>query len=126
MLRRHITCQRSGQAARLIRNKCRGSTTQRPYIRLRPLAYVMCTMPRGSTGAPPERRAEAYTVWSGHVLAPDHHLALIIAWVFFVAESRDPAVRCPDPTQRGPDPIWGSGLCPVEVLNLTRRSGLYI
>jgi hypothetical protein len=58
-------------------------------------------MPRGSTGAPPERGAEAYTVWSEHVSAPDPLLALIKAWVFFVPESWDPAVSGPDPTQRG-------------------------
>jgi hypothetical protein len=52
-----------------------------------PLAYVTCTMPRGSIGAPTEREAEAYTVWSGHVSAPDPRLALIKAWVFFVPES---------------------------------------
>jgi hypothetical protein len=65
---------------------------------LRQLAYVTCTVPRGSIGAPPERGAEAYTVWSGHVSAPVPYLDLIKAWVFFVPESRDPAVSDPDPT----------------------------
>jgi hypothetical protein len=32
----------------------------------------------------------------------------------------------PDPTQRGPEPIPGIRFAPVEVLDLTRRSGLYI
>jgi hypothetical protein len=82
MPRRHIVCQWTGQAARLIHNKCRGRATQRPYVRLRPLAYVTCTMPRGSIGALPERGAEVYTVRSGHVSAPDPRLALINAWVF--------------------------------------------
>jgi hypothetical protein len=127
MPRRHITCQRSGQAARLIRNKCRGSVTQWPYVSLRrPLAYVTCQLPRGSIGAPPERGAEAYTVWSGHVLAPDHRPTLIKTWIFFVPESWDPAVSGLDPTQRGPEPIPGVRFAPVEVLGLTRRSGLYI
>jgi hypothetical protein len=54
MLRRHITCQWNRQAARLIRIKCSGRAAQRPYVRLRPFAYVTCTMPRGSIGAPPE------------------------------------------------------------------------
>jgi hypothetical protein len=126
MPRRHITCHWNGQAARLIRNKCRGRAAQRPYVRLRPLAYVTCTMPRGSIGAPPECGAEAHTVWSGHVSAPDHRLALIKAWVFFVPESRDPAVSGPDPTQRGPEPIPRARFAPMEVLDLTRRSGLYI
>jgi hypothetical protein len=83
-------------------------------------------MPRGSIGAPPERAAEAYTVWSGHVSAPDPRLALIKAWVFFVPESRDPAVSGLDPTERGPEPILGVRFAPVEVLDLTRRSVLYI
>jgi hypothetical protein len=71
MPRRHITCQWNGQAACLIRNKCRGRAAQRPYVRLCPLAYVTGSWPRGSIGSPPERGAEAYTAWSGHVSAPD-------------------------------------------------------
>jgi hypothetical protein len=35
-------------------------------------------------------------------------------------------VSGPDPTQRGPEPIVGGRFAPVEVLGLTRRSGLYI
>jgi hypothetical protein len=31
-----------------------------------------------------------------------------------------------NPTQRGPDPILGVRFAPVEVLDLTRRPGLYI
>jgi hypothetical protein len=126
MPRWHIACQWIGQAARLIRNKCRGRATQRPYVRPHPLAYVTCTMPRGSIGAPPERGAEAYTVRSGHVSAPDPRLALIKAWVFSVPESWDPAVSGPDPTQSGPEPILGVRFAPVEVLDLTRGPGLYI
>jgi hypothetical protein len=91
MLRRHIA-----------RTKCRGRAAQRPYVRLRPLAYVTGSRPRGSIGSPHEWGAEAYAVWSGHVSAPDPRLALIKAWVFFVPESWDPAVSGPDPTQRGP------------------------
>jgi hypothetical protein len=83
MSRWHITCQWSGQAARLIRNKCRGRAAQRPYIRLHPLAYVTRTMPCGSIGALPERGAGVHTVRSGHVSAPDPRLASIKAWVFF-------------------------------------------
>jgi hypothetical protein len=77
---------------------------QRPYVRLRPLAYVMGIWPHGSLGSPPEQGVEVYMVWSGHVSALDHHLALIKAWVFFVPESRDPTEGGPDPTQRGPGP----------------------
>jgi hypothetical protein len=126
MPRRHIACQWNGQATRIIRNKCRGRTVPRPYVRLRSLAYVTGTMPRGSIGASPERGAEAYTVRSRHVSAPDPRLALIKAWVFSIPESRDPAVSGPDPTQRGPEPILGARSVPVEVLDLTRRFGLYI
>jgi hypothetical protein len=126
MLRRHITCQWNGQAAHLIRNKCRGCVAQRPYVRLRPLAYVTGCMPCGSIGALPERGAEAYTVWSGHVSAPDPRLALIKAWVLFVPESQDPAVSGLDPTQRGPKPILGVRFAHVEVPDLSRRSGLHI
>jgi hypothetical protein len=90
------------------------------------LAYVTGSRPRGSIGSPPERGVEAHIVWSGHVSAPDPRLALIKAWVFFILESQDPAVSGPDPTQRGPGPVPGVWLTPVEVLDLTRRSGPYI
>jgi hypothetical protein len=126
MLRRHITCQWNRQAARLIRNKCRGRAAQRPYVRLRSLAYVTGSRPRSSIGSLPERGADAYTVWSGHVSALDPRLALIKAWVFFVPESRDLAVSGPDPTWRGPRLVPGVRLTPVEVLDLTRRSGPYV
>jgi hypothetical protein len=95
MLRRHIACQ----VARLIRNKCRGRAAQKPYVRLRPLAYVTGSRPRGSIGSPPERGAEVYAGWSGHVSALDPRLTLIKAWVFFIPESRDLAVSGPDPSQ---------------------------
>jgi hypothetical protein len=126
LLRQHITCQWSGQAARLIHNKCRGRATQRPYVRLRPLAYVTGSGPHGSIGSPPKRGAEAYTAWSGHVLALDPSLVLIKVRVLFVPESRDPVVCGSDPTQRGPGPNPGVRFVPAEVLDLTRRSGLYI
>jgi hypothetical protein len=35
-------------------------------------------------------------------------------------------VSGPDPTQRGPETVPGVQSAPVEVLDLTRRSGLYI
>jgi hypothetical protein len=64
-------------------------------------------------------------VWSGHVSAPNPHLILIKVRVFFVLESRDPIVSGPNPTQGGPGPIPGVRFVPVEVLDLTRRSGPY-
>jgi hypothetical protein len=126
MMRRHIACQWNGQAARLIRIKCRGRAAQRPYVRLRSLAYVTGSRPHGSIGSPPERGAEAHAVWSGHVSAPDPRLALIKAWVFFISKSRDPAVSGPDPTQRGPRPVPGVWFVPAEVLDPARRSGPYM
>jgi hypothetical protein len=99
---------------------------QRPYVRLRPLAYVTGSRPRGSIESPPERGAEAHTVWSGHVSAPDPRLVLIKVRVSFVPESRDPAVSGPDPTERGPGPVSGVRIVPVEVLDLARRSGPYM
>jgi hypothetical protein len=80
---------------------------QRPYVRLRPLAHVTGSRPCGSIGSPPERGAEAYVVWSGHVPSPDPRLTLIKAWVLFVPDSRDLAVSSPDPAQGGPGPVPG-------------------
>jgi hypothetical protein len=59
MLKGHIACQRDSQAVRLLHNKCRDSVAQRPYVRLRPLAYVTRDRPRGSIGSPPGRGAVA-------------------------------------------------------------------
>jgi hypothetical protein len=98
MLKGRIACQRGGQAARLLRNKCRDSAAQRPYVRLRPLAYVMGAWPRGSIGPPPERGVGALAVRFGHVSAPDPRLAMIKAWVLFSLESRDPTVSNLDPS----------------------------
>jgi hypothetical protein len=75
MLKGHITCQRGSQAARLLHNKCRDSAAQRPYVRLRLLAYVTGSRPRGSIGSSPERGVGALEVWSGHVSALDPRLA---------------------------------------------------
>jgi hypothetical protein len=70
-------------------------------------------------------------MWTGphqagprHVSAPDPYLSKVS--VFSVLESRDPAVGSPDPTQRGPGPIPGVWVTPVGVLDLARRSGLYV
>jgi hypothetical protein len=71
MPRRHISCQWNGHAACLIHNKCRGRAAERPYVRLRPLAYVTGSRSCGGIGSPLEQGAEVHTVWSGHVSAPD-------------------------------------------------------
>jgi hypothetical protein len=44
---------------------------QRPYVRLRLLAYVMGNKPRGSIGSPSERGAQAHRIKLGHVSVPD-------------------------------------------------------
>jgi hypothetical protein len=49
---------------------------ERPYVRLRPLAYVTGRGPHGGIGSPPGRGAEAYRMGSGHVPAPDPSLVL--------------------------------------------------
>jgi hypothetical protein len=59
MLKGHIACQQDRQAARLLCNKCRDSAAQRPYVRLRPLAYVTRGRLRGSIESPPRRGAVA-------------------------------------------------------------------
>jgi hypothetical protein len=97
MLRRHITCQFVRQRA-LSAINAEDAQPRGLYVRLRPLAYVTGSWPRGSIGSPPERGVEAYAVWSGHVSAPDPRLALIKVRVLFVPESRDTAVSGPDPT----------------------------
>jgi hypothetical protein len=74
MLRRHITCQLDRRRASSAIN-----AAQRPYVWLRPLAYITSSRPRGSIGSPPERGVGALAVWSGHVSAPDPRLALIKA-----------------------------------------------
>jgi hypothetical protein len=71
MLRRHIAYQQGGQAARPFRNKCRDRAAQRPYVRLRPLAYVMGNKPRGSIGSALERGAQVHKIKPGHVSVPD-------------------------------------------------------
>jgi hypothetical protein len=80
---------------------------QRPYVRLRPLAYVTGSWPRGGIGSPPERGAEAYAIWSGHVSALDPCLALIGVWVPLLLESRDLVVSDLGPTEGGPGPVSG-------------------
>jgi hypothetical protein len=51
---------------------------QRLYVRLRSLAYTVCSRPRGSIESPPGRgvgvyviRSGSYQIRSGHVSAPD-------------------------------------------------------
>jgi hypothetical protein len=71
MLRRHIARQQGGHAALPLRNKCRDRAAQRPYVRLRPLAYITGNKPCGSIGSPPERGAHAHRIKFGHVSVLD-------------------------------------------------------
>jgi hypothetical protein len=96
MLRGHIACQRDRQAAHPLRNKCRSSAAQRPYVRLRPLAYITGDSPRGSIGSPPERGVGAPSVWTRVSIGP--RPALIMSWAFFASGSRDLTVSSPDPS----------------------------
>jgi hypothetical protein len=84
---------------------------QRSYVRLRPLAYVTGSWPRGSIGPPPERGAEAHAIWSGLVSAPDPRLALIKVRVLLL-ESRDLVVSDLDPARRSGLCIQGSSTFP--------------
>jgi hypothetical protein len=96
---------------------------QRPYFHLRSLAYVTGSWPRGCIGSPPERGAEAYAIWSGHVSAPDPRLALIKVRVLLLLESRDLVVSDLGPTQGGPGPVLGVQSVLAEVLDPARRFG---
>jgi hypothetical protein len=99
---------------------------QRPYVRLRPLAYVTGSWPRGSIGSPPERGAKAYAIWSRHVSAPDPRLALIKVWVLLLLESWDLVVSDLGPTQGGPGHVLGVQSVLTNVMDPTRRFGLCI
>jgi hypothetical protein len=99
---------------------------QRPYVRLRPLAYVTGSWPRGNIGSPPERRAETYAIWFGHVSAPDPGQALIKVQVLLLLESRELVVSDLGPTQGGLGPVSGVQSVLAEVLDPARRFGLCI
>jgi hypothetical protein len=99
---------------------------QRPYVRLRLLAHVTGSWPRGSIGSPPERGAEAYATRSGDVSVPDPRLALIKVRVLLLLESRDLVVSDLGPTQGGPGPVPRVQSVLAEVLDPIRRFGLCI
>ena len=126
----HITCQQGGQAAHHLRNKCGDRVAQSPYVMPRPLAYVTSNKPRGSTGSPPERGAEAHRIRLGHASIPDPFLGHDIA--------RDLAVGGLELTWRGselhpmapgrftlgvPGHIRGPGLCAQGSCASLRGSG---
>jgi hypothetical protein len=108
MLREHIACQQGGQAACPLRNKCRDCAAQRPYVRLRPLAYVMGNKPRGSIGSLPERGAQAHGIKPGHVSVPDPCLGQGIpchGTSLWVARTLLGGIRTPS---KGPGTLLGS------------------
>jgi hypothetical protein len=55
MLKGHISYQRGSQTARPFHNKCRGSVTQRLYVRPIPYAYVMHSRSLDCSRPPPDR-----------------------------------------------------------------------
>jgi hypothetical protein len=67
----HITCQKGGQAACPLRNKCGGCAAQSPYVMLCPLAYVTDNQPWGRIRPSAERGAEALQIEPGHASLPD-------------------------------------------------------
>jgi hypothetical protein len=117
MLRGHIVCQQGGQAARPFRNKCRDCAAKRPYVRLRPLTYVMDSKPCGSIGAPPERGAQVNRIKLGHVSVPDPCLGQGIPcpwtslWPGPYLEGSRPHPRDPTRYLGVPYCSWGSSSC---------------
>jgi hypothetical protein len=125
MSRQHIACQRDGHAARLIRNKCRGRVTRRPYVRLRPLAYITRSRPRGSIGSPPWWGAVAYVGQVRTRLGLDTCRYQTPAWVLFKA--RACSVLGPwDPLWAARTPYGGVRLAHAKVRDQPWGSGLYI
>jgi hypothetical protein len=67
----HIACQKGGQAACPLRNKCGGRAAQSPYVMLCPLAYVTDNKPCGSIRPSTGWGAEALRIEPGHASIPD-------------------------------------------------------
>jgi hypothetical protein len=92
-----------------IRNKCRDRAAERPYVRLRPLAYVTGNKPRGSIESPPERGAQAHRIKPGHVSVPNPCLGQVIpcpGTSLWVAQTLLEGIRTPS---KGPDTLtWES------------------
>jgi hypothetical protein len=69
------------------------------------------------------KRTGPHQTWSGHVSSPDPRLGPAQGPVHVL--SWDLAVHGPNPAQGVRGPSKGPGT-PVEVLDLARRSGLYV
>jgi hypothetical protein len=68
-----------------------------PYVRLRPLAYVMGRGPRGSIGSPPGRGAEPYKMGPRHVSVPDPCLVFDQGLSIFCPSTPGPRCERSDP-----------------------------
>jgi hypothetical protein len=66
-----IACQKGGQAACPLRNKCGGRAAESPYVMLRPLVYVTDNKPGGSIRPSTEWGAEVLRIELGHASIPD-------------------------------------------------------
>jgi hypothetical protein len=102
--------------ARPFRNKCRVRAVLGPYVRLRPMAYVMGNEPRGRIRSPPERGAHVQSkarprVSSGPLLMPRFPLSRdLVAASTLLGGIWTPS-KGPDAYSRVPGHNWGSGLC---------------
>jgi hypothetical protein len=67
----HVACQKGGQAACPLHNKCGGRAAQSPYVTLRPLAYATDNKPCGSIRPSIEWGAEALRIEPRHTSIPD-------------------------------------------------------
>jgi hypothetical protein len=95
---RHIICQKGGQAARPLRNKCGGCAAQSPYVMLRPSAYVTDNKSYGCIRSSAERGAEALWIEPGHASTPDPCLGYdtsFLGTLLWVVRSSLGGVRTP-------------------------------
>jgi hypothetical protein len=132
----HAACQWNKQAHVLPAMNAEACVAQRHHARFHPLAYATRSMPRGSIGSLPERRAGLYADRSGthqtrskHVSAPDPRLGPVQGPSMFCPGTLGPHCGRPGPHTGGgggPAPIPGVRPAYVEVLDQPWRSELYI
>jgi hypothetical protein len=67
----HIACQKGGQAARPLHNKCGDRAAQSPHVMHRSLAYITDNKPSGSIRPLAKWGAEALRIEPGHASIPD-------------------------------------------------------
>jgi hypothetical protein len=98
MLWRHIICQKGGQAARPLHNKCGGRVAQSPYVMLRSSAYVMDNKPYGCIRSSAVGGVEALRIEPGHASTPDPCLGYDTSFpgtLLWVVQSSLGGVRTP-------------------------------